>query len=65
MSKKKKEILWHKKTGKFIPAKFLKPHGTQPAPEKGKAPTPAPSDRKREFAARLARQIKKAAAEGS
>jgi hypothetical protein len=62
MAQKSKQILWHKKQGKFLSSKFLSIHGKTPA-----AQTPANSkiqnvaSKTERFARSLAAQIKKAA----
>ncbi len=60
MPKKKKQIVWHKKRGKFIPPSLVTPHGNK---NKAKVVSPSQSeetqDRVKIFSQNLAAQIKK------
>jgi len=64
MSKKSKQIVWHKKSGKFLPSSALRPHGTEvhSQGQSGSQPPPA-VDRKKAFWQNLKAQIKRAIAE--
>lgn len=57
MAKKSKEIVWHKKTSKFIASSSLKAHQSH----EGEADLSLTQRRQREFAKDLADKIKKAA----
>ena len=58
MAHKGKQILWHKKSGKILPSKFLKIHGKK---TKVGDSIPESGDKLRDFAIKLKAQIKKAA----
>jgi len=63
MTKKKHQVVWHKKKGKFVSLSYLKPS------KKGKPASPAPAetdasrDKLRRFARKFGEQIKTAARE--
>jgi len=61
MTKKKKQMVWNKKTGKFIPSSLLKPHHNVESAEKNDT---VRKDRKTQrlkvFSKGLSAQIKKA-----
>jgi len=64
MTKKKKQTVWNKKSGKFIPSSVLKPH--HPVKDGGgeeKAREDRKTQRLRVFARGLSARIKKAARE--
>jgi len=58
MAHKGKQVLWHKKTGKILPSKYLKIHGKQAGGDDSKFQS---GDKLRDFALKLKAQIKKAA----
>ena len=63
MARKKRQILWHKKSGKFIPSSYLKPHVYEKPSPKSSPDVDAPEDKLKRFAKKFGEQIKKAARE--
>jgi|GEM_PF-2255486 len=61
MTRKPHHIVWHKKSGKFIPPSVLKPHSAGHAPDVDETPaqTAARKNKLQDFSAKLASQIKK------
>jgi hypothetical protein len=60
-SKKKKQVVWHKKQGKIMPASVLKPHSHVPSATAAPISTTGPAkDKLKIFANKLSEQIKKA-----
>ena len=60
MAKKSKQIVWHKKQGKFIPSSVLKPHGKIETGKSSGQKISQPTDKMKIFAKKLAQEIKKA-----
>ena len=60
MAKKGKQIIWHKKSGKLISSKFLKPRGKKLPQKNEAADTLAPQDKFKAFAKKFKAEIRKA-----
>jgi len=61
MTKKKKQTVWNKKTGKFIPASLLKPHHhVKSAEDNDSERKDRKTQRMKDFAKGFSAQIKKA-----
>lgn len=60
MSKKSKQTVWHKKSGKFIPSKFLKSREKIEKEESSKTQTVESKDRMNDFSQKFAQEIRKA-----
>ncbi len=61
MVKKGKQIVWHKKKGKFISSSVLKIHGkVEKETVTGEQEVSQPSDKIKNFAKKLTQEIKKA-----
>ena len=60
MAHKSKQVVWHKKTGKFIPSKFLKPREKTEKEKNLEHQKPQRQDRMNNFFQKLKEEIRKA-----
>jgi len=60
MAKKKKKVVWHKKSGKMLSSSVLNPHGSIPKTAEDFVLHDHIDDRRKVFAQKLLAQIKKA-----